>query len=57
MCFCTLKMLVKVIEQSDGCILYPSAGPRSKLYWVKMRISFITRTKLFITIEVKGTGR
>lgn len=39
MCFCTLKMLVKVIEQSDGCILYPSAGPRSKLYWVKQALN------------------
>lgn len=39
MCFCTLKMLVKVIEQSDGCILHPSAGPRSKLYWVKQALN------------------
>lgn len=59
MVFCTFKMLVQVIEQSDGCIYNLSAGPKSKLHWVKVtlnlfNVNFVSCSKVFLTIEAKA---
>lgn len=58
MLFYNLNMLVQVIEQSRGCIHYPSACPISKLHWVKQTLklfieNFVSCSKVFITVEVK----
>lgn len=62
MLFLNFKVLVQVIEHSDGCIHYPSAGPIRKLHCVKQTLNlfnenFVSCSKVFPINEVKSNWR
>lgn len=42
--FCALQVLVQVIEESDGNIIYPSSHPICKLHWVKLALDLLQQS-------------